>query len=111
MRIRADLEGLGTTKPVPLLYVDDGSGFREEEAVRLEMRDGGIDDLVHLPRRVRGLRLDPLAASGRFRLARATLEPLPGPAAALAVARRLVARLPEEERGAGPCSAASPVSP
>ncbi|QIJ76849.1 glycosyltransferase [Methylobacterium sp. NI91] len=101
VRIRANLEGLGTTKPVPLLYVDDGSGFREEEAVRLEMRDGGIDDLVHLPRRVRGLRLDPLAASGRFRLARATLEPLSGPAAALAVARRLVARLPEEERGGG----------
>ena len=101
VRIRADLEGLGSTKPVPLLYVDDGSGFREDEAVRLEVREhGGIDDLVRLPRRVRGLRLDPLAASGRFRLARATLEPLRGPAAALAVARRLVARLPEEERGA-----------
>ena len=27
VRIRADLEGLGHTKPVPLLYVDDGSGF------------------------------------------------------------------------------------
>ncbi|MEH3120272.1 MAG: glycosyltransferase family 2 protein [Methylorubrum populi] len=103
VRIRADLEGLGTTKPVPLLYVDDGSGFREEEAVRLELREeGGIDDLVRLPRRVRGLRLDPLAASGRFRLSRATLEPLRGPAAALAVARRLRARLPAEERGFGP---------
>jgi GT2 family glycosyltransferase len=100
VRIRADLEGLGATKPVPLLYVDDGAGFREEDAVRLEMREGGgIDDLVRLPRRVRGLRLDPLAASGRFRLARATLEPLAGPAAALAVARRLLSRLPEEERG------------
>ena len=66
MRIRADLEGLGHTKPVPLLYVDDGSGFREDEAVRLEvLEDGGIDDLVRLPRRVRGLRLDPLAAKGR----------------------------------------------
>jgi GT2 family glycosyltransferase len=102
VRIRADLEGLGHTKPVPLLYVDDGSGFREDEAVRLELReDGGIDDLVRLPRRVRGLRLDPLAASGRFRLSRATLEPLRGPAAALAVARRLRARLPEEERRGG----------
>ncbi|MGX5776272.1 glycosyltransferase family 2 protein [Methylorubrum zatmanii] len=99
VRIRADLAGLGATKPVPLLYVDDGSGFREEEAVRLELREeGGIDDLVRLPRRVRGLRLDPLAASGRFRLSRATLQPLPGPAAALAVARRLLGRLPEDER-------------
>ena len=75
VRLRADLAGLGATKPVPLLYVDDGSGFREEEAVRLALREaGGIDDLVRLPRRVRGLRLDPLAASGRFRLSRATLR-------------------------------------
>lgn len=107
VRLRADLAPLGTTKLVPLLYVDDGSGFREDAALRLELREeggqeggqeGGIDDLVRMPRWVRGLRLDPLAASGRFRLSRASLEPLSGPAAALGVARRLLARLPAEER-------------
>ena len=99
VRLRLDLEPVGTTKLVPLLYVDDGKGFREDAALRLELREaGGVDDLVRLPRRVRGIRLDPLAASGRFRLSRASLEPLSGPGAALQIARRLVARLPEAER-------------
>ncbi len=99
MRLRLDLAPLGTAKLVPLLYVDDGTGFREDAAMRLELReDGSVDDLIRLPRRVRGLRLDPLAASGRFRLSRASLEPLGFVRAAGAVARRLVARLPEAER-------------
>jgi GT2 family glycosyltransferase len=99
VRLRLDLAPLGTAKLVPLLYVDDGTGFREDAAMRLELReDGSVDDLIRLPRRVRGLRLDPLAASGRFRLSRASLEPLGFVRAAGAVARRLVARLPEAER-------------
>ncbi|SFK29997.1 glycosyltransferase family 2 protein [Methylorubrum salsuginis] len=99
VRLRLDLEPVGTTKLVPLLYVDDGSGFREDAALRLEWReDGGVDDLIRLPRRVRGLRLDPLAASGRFRLSRASLEPLSGPRAAFEIARRLLRPLPDHER-------------
>lgn len=99
VRIRADLGALDRTKLTPLLYVDDGAGFREATAVPLELRDGGgIDDLVRLPRRVRGLRLDPLSGTGRFALAGVDLTHLSPPAAAVEIARRLVDRLPPEER-------------
>ena len=98
VRIRADLAPVGRTKLVPLLYVDDGRGFRESLTIPLERTEAGIDDLVRLPRRVRGLRLDPLSGAGTFTLGDVVLDHLGGPAAYGAIARRLVARLPPEER-------------
>lgn len=102
VRIRADLRALGRTKLTPLLYVDDGRGFREALAIPLELKAHGLDDLVRLPRRVRGLRLDPLSSRGVFALAALDLAPLSPPAAWREIARRGVAALPPEERRAAP---------
>ncbi|MCJ2082344.1 glycosyltransferase family 2 protein [Methylobacterium sp. J-090] len=98
VRIRTDLAPLGPTKLVPLLYIDDGKGFREALTIPLERGEAGIDNLVHLPRRVRGLRLDPLSGAGGFTLGDVTLHHLGFPAACVEIARRLVARLPPDER-------------
>ncbi|WP_246684991.1 glycosyltransferase family 2 protein [Methylobacterium sp. WL69] len=98
VRIRADLAPLGRTKLVPLLYIDDGHGFREALTIPLERGEAGIDNLVRLPRRVRGLRLDPLSGAGGFTLHDVTLDHLGFPAACAEIARRLVARLPPAER-------------
>lgn len=98
VRIRADLAAIDRAKLTPLLYVDDGKGFRETLTIPLELAGGGIDNLVRLPRRVRGLRLDPMSGAGRFRLGPVTLEHLGPLGTAREIARRLVARLPEAER-------------
>ncbi|WP_244473842.1 glycosyltransferase family 2 protein [Methylobacterium sp. Leaf112] len=98
VRIRADLAPLGRTKLVPLLYVDDGKGFRESLTIPLERGEAGIDNLVRLPRRVRGLRLDPLSGAGGFTLGHVTFDHLGVPAAYAEIIRRLVARLPAAER-------------
>src|SRR5262249_38287414 len=53
----------------PLLYVDSGTGFSEDQIVKLPIGSRGrVTGLVRLPARVRALRLDPLAAPGRFTL-------------------------------------------
>lgn len=98
VRLRADLAPLGTTKLTPLLYVDDGKGFREELALPLELDGTGIDNLLRLPRRVRGLRLDPLGRPGRFALGEVTLTHLSAVEAHAEIARRLIARLDPAER-------------
>ncbi|KQQ40950.1 glycosyl transferase [Methylobacterium sp. Leaf125] len=98
VRLRADLTALDRTKLVPILYVDDGKGFRETLTIPLEADSSGVDNLVRLPRRVRGLRLDPMSGTGRFRLADVSLTYL-GPVGAIAeTARRRVQALPEAER-------------
>ena len=98
IRIEADLAAVGRTKLVPLLYVDDGRGLREELIFRLELKEHGIDDILRVPRRVRGLRLDPLASTGLFRLSEVRFTRLRGPLAPIAIARRLYEKLPEGER-------------
>ncbi|MCJ2033710.1 glycosyltransferase family 2 protein [Methylobacterium sp. J-068] len=98
VRIRADLTALDRAKLTPLLYVDDGKGFRETLTIPLERDASGIDNLVRLPRRVRGLRLDPMSGVGRFRLGHVSLTYLGSLGAVSEIARRLVARLPEGER-------------
>jgi GT2 family glycosyltransferase len=51
----------------PRLYVDDGRGFHEERSFALPVRAGRrVECMLGLPHRVRALRLDPLAAPGRF---------------------------------------------
>lgn len=53
----------------PVLYVDDGEGFREQVAIRLPATRGGTTTrMVNLPRRLKALRLDPMARTGRFRI-------------------------------------------
>ncbi|GJD32107.1 hypothetical protein PMNALOAF_3373 [Methylobacterium adhaesivum] len=98
VRIRADLAPMGRTKLVPLLYIDDGKGFREALTIPLERDEAGIDNLVRLPRRVRGLRLDPLSGAGGFTLGAITLDHLGALGAYVEIARRLVAQLPPGER-------------
>ncbi|WP_244476785.1 glycosyltransferase family 2 protein [Methylobacterium sp. Leaf117] len=100
VRIRADLTALDRTKLVPILYVDDGKGFRETLTIPLEADAAGIDNLVHLPRRVRGLRLDPMSGAGRFHLGHVSLTHLGVVGATLETARRLLDRLPAEARTA-----------
>jgi GT2 family glycosyltransferase len=101
VRIRADLSALGRTKLTPLLYVDDGKGFRETLTIPLELDGSGIDNLVRLPRRVRGLRLDPMNGPGRFRLGHVDLTYLGAIGAVSEIAGRLVARLDPGERTPG----------
>jgi len=98
VRIRADLTALDRAKLTPQLYVDDGKGFRETLTIPLELDAAGIDNLVRLPARVRGLRLDPMTGAGRFRLGAVTLTHLGFVGAAAEIARRLIDRLPEDER-------------
>ncbi|WP_246733032.1 glycosyltransferase [Methylobacterium sp. BTF04] len=98
VRIRADLTPSERTKLTPLLYVDDGKGFRETLVIPLEADANGIDNLVHLPRRVRGLRLDPLGGPGRFSLSAVSLTHLSPVGACVETARRLLDTLPPEER-------------
>jgi GT2 family glycosyltransferase len=51
----------------PKLYVDAGRGFSESLAFALPIRGAArVECTVRLPDRVAGLRLDPLAAPGRF---------------------------------------------
>lgn len=102
VRLRVDLTPLDRAKLTPLLYVDDGKGFRETLTVPLELDAGGIDNLVRLPRRVRGLRLDPLSGVGRFHLGHVELTYLGRVGAVAEIARRLLARLPVAERRPGP---------
>ena len=53
----------------PLLYVDRGRGFREQDRMTLPFpRTGASRAILHLPRRVSGLRLDPMDYWGRFRI-------------------------------------------
>lgn len=53
----------------PVLYVDDGRGFREQMAIRLLATTGGTTTrMVKLPRRTKALRLDPMARTGRFHI-------------------------------------------
>src|SRR5262249_14915940 len=51
----------------PKLYVDAGQGFSEHLAFPLPVRAAAhVECTLRLPDRVVGLRLDPLAATGRF---------------------------------------------
>ena len=59
----------------PRLYVDDGRGFSEERSFALPVRAGRrVECMLGLPQRVRALRLDPLAAPGRFVLRDVTIR-------------------------------------
>jgi len=61
----------------PVIYVDDGRGFSEKTAIRLPAsREGRITRLVKLPRRVKALRLDPMARPGRLEVKRFSMQPL-----------------------------------
>jgi hypothetical protein len=61
----------------PVIYVDDGRGFSEKTAIRLPAsRGGNITRLVKLPRRVKALRLDPMARPGRVEVTRFSMQPL-----------------------------------
>jgi glycosyltransferase involved in cell wall biosynthesis len=61
----------------PAIYVDDGRGYSEKTAIRLPAtRAGRISRLVKLPRRVKALRLDPMARPGRLEVKRLSMQPL-----------------------------------
>ncbi|KQT17207.1 glycosyl transferase [Methylobacterium sp. Leaf399] len=93
-----DLATIDKSKLNPVLYVDDGNGFREDLCIALEVSNGGIDNLIRLPRRVRGLRFDPMNARGAFVLSGLRIRSLSLPAAVSEIARRMIAGLPESER-------------
>ncbi|WP_375409766.1 glycosyltransferase [uncultured Methylobacterium sp.] len=97
---RPAIDGAGgaRAKLNPVLYVDDGRGFREELAIPLEISGNGIDNLVRLPRRVMGLRLDPMNAPGAFALSSVRITHLSTPAALGTIARRMIDTLPPEQR-------------
>jgi GT2 family glycosyltransferase len=75
----------------PKLYVDSGTGFSEHETFALPARvEGRAECLICLPRRVRALRLDPLAAPGRFEFRNVTFREIGTvQAAAILAARHL----------------------
>ncbi len=53
----------------PVLYVDDGTGFFETGARHISVFEAaGRGVLLHLPNKVRALRLDPLSMRGGFRI-------------------------------------------
>src|SRR6185436_789152 len=59
----------------PKLYVDAGRGFSEDQSFALPIRAGRrVECILRLPDRVRALRLDPLAAPGRFVLRDVTIR-------------------------------------
>jgi len=67
----------------PVINVDDGSGFSEKTAIRLlASRAGSITRLVKLPRRIKALRLNPMARPGKFQVKHFSIQPL-SPLAAL----------------------------
>ena len=71
----------------PILYFNDGGGFRGTAAIRLPRPDTGlVRHIVKLPHRVKALRLDPLAEPGRFRVTRFDFETL----SAIGVIRHLL---------------------
>jgi O-antigen biosynthesis protein len=72
------------------LYLDRGEGFTEEQTVRLPFgAKGRLECMQRLPNRVRALRLDPLAAPGRFVLRNMTMREI----GVLQVAARSLYRL------------------
>jgi glycosyltransferase involved in cell wall biosynthesis len=74
--IRAEFADLGEWLE-PVIYVDDGRGFSEKTAIRLPAsRAGSITRLVKLPRRIKAMRLDPMARPGRLEVKRLTMQPL-----------------------------------
>jgi GT2 family glycosyltransferase len=72
------------------LYLDRGEGFTEEQTVRLPFgATGRLECIQRLPNRVCALRLDPLAAPGRFVLRNMTMREI----GVLQVAARSLYRL------------------
>lgn len=59
----------------PVLYVDEGTGFSEQSAIRLPATDGDpVSRIVLLPPHIKGLRLDPMARPGHFRIGSVGVE-------------------------------------
>ncbi len=63
-----ELTSSGETALFPILYIDDGQGFREALTLKIPQnrKGGGTHALIKLPPVVRGLRFDPLAGRGDF---------------------------------------------
>ncbi|WP_207461058.1 glycosyltransferase [Azospirillum sp. SYSU D00513] len=89
---RLSYGGQGIDHPlVPELYVDAGAGASEAGKLALPpLRSGRITQFLRLPLEVRGLRFDPLARPGRFRLERLEATSMGG----LALLALLAARHP-----------------
>ena len=92
VRIRCRAEGA-----VLLLAVEAG-GAAEPRRYRLTPAPAGTDDLIRLPPDTRALHLLPGDAPARFRLDAVALEPVGRVAALPLLARKVLERLPPQER-------------
>ncbi|AWI87472.1 glycosyl transferase [Methylobacterium sp. DM1] len=81
----------------PVLAVE-AAGEAEPRRYRLTLREGGTDDLIHLPPGTRALRLEAAEAGPRFRLDAVQVEPAGRIAAAFLSAQKVIERLPPQER-------------
>ncbi|BAU89473.1 family 2 glycosyl transferase [Methylorubrum populi] len=81
----------------PVLAVE-AAGEAEPRRYRLTLREGGTDDLIRLPPGTRALRLEAAEAGPRFRLDAVQVEPSGRIEAAVLSARRIIERLPPQER-------------
>lgn len=81
------------------LYLDTGQGFSKEESVYLPLKNGRVSKrLFYVPRRLRGLRFDPMGHAGRFTITHLRLAWLTPWFAHDRLAQRL-ARMHHEYRG------------
>ena len=81
----------------PVLAVD-AAGEAEPRRYRLTRRADGTDDLIRLPPGTRALRLEAAEAGPRFRIDAVQVEPAGRIEAALLSARKILERLPPQER-------------